>query len=140
MPDKDTSLMVAEEMFGAGMGRVWTSIPNDGSRKSIAAISNAMDDAESLRDHLGEVLEIENILLHDVTIEREDGEDFPAVRAVLIGSDGTCYASVSSGVISSLQKILTLAGMAPWTPPLRLVAREVNTRKGRRTIRLRMLE
>lgn len=141
MSEEKSLALIPEDMFGGqGLGRLWTTIPNDGSRESAAKIANAMDEAESLRDHMGEVLEIENVLLHDVTLEGENGEEIPAVRTVLIGADGTCYAAVSNGVISSLQKIFALVGVGPWTPPLKVVAKEVNTRKGRRTLRLKLAE
>lgn len=141
MSEEKALVAIPEDMFGGhGPGRLWTTIPSDGSRENAAKIANAMDDAESLRDYMGQVLEIENVLLHDVVLEGENGEEIPAVRTVLIGADGTCYAAVSNGVISSLQKIFALVGVGPWTPPLKVVAKEVNTRKGRRTLRLKLAE
>lgn len=140
-PGKISKELALSDMFQEnGMGRLWTSLPDDGSRETVAKITNAMSEAVSLREYMGKVLEIENVLLHDVVLEGENGEDVPAVRVVLLDPEGNGYAAVSNGVISSLQLFMALAGPAPWRPPLKLVAREVNTRKGRRTIRLKMVE
>jgi hypothetical protein len=133
-------LSLSDIFQGNGMGRLWTTLPSDGSRSAAVVVENAMSDAESIRDHIGAVLEIENVLLHDVVIEGENGEDVPAVRAVLIDSKGQGYAAVSNGVISSLQTLMALCGPGPWNPPLKVVPREVKTRKGYRTLRLKLVE
>jgi hypothetical protein len=133
-------LALSDMFHENGMSRLWTTLPNDGSRAAAVIVENAMSDAGSIRDHIGAVLEVENILLHDVVIEGESGEDIPAVRAVLIDSKGQGYAAVSNGVISSLQTLMALCGPGPWTPPLKVVPREVKTRKGYRTLRLKLVE
>ena len=112
------------------------SIPNDGSRKSAVAIYNAVNNkGESLDDHKGEVLEIVNFAAHPVSLPDENtGEIVEALRVILIDKKGTNYDAVSQGIASSLQKIIAIVGMAPWTDePLKIKVVEQKTRKGFKT-------
>ncbi|MGG1343891.1 hypothetical protein ABE244_25705 [Bacillus toyonensis] len=118
----------------------FSSIQNDGSRESQIKIYNAVSDAEnSLVDHVGEVLEITDMVAHTITLEDEvSKEDVEALRVVLIAKDGTAYHAISQGVVSSLQRIIAIVGQAPWNPALQVVPVEKKTRKGFRTLTLKL--
>ena len=118
----------------------FSSIVNDGSRESQVAMYSAINDAEqSLSDHLGEVLEIEHMVAHTIELEDEMTKEMQqAMRVVLVTSDGQGYHSVSQGVVSSIQKLIATVGQAPWTPPLKVVPVEKKTRKGFKTLTLKL--
>ncbi|MED1518479.1 hypothetical protein P4U63_29235, partial [Bacillus paranthracis] len=62
-----------------------------------------------------------------------------ALRVVLLDKDGKGYHAVSQGVVSSIQKIISIVGPAPWTDePLKIVPYEVKTRKGFKTLTLQL--
>ncbi|HDR7311487.1 TPA: hypothetical protein QCX08_003995 [Bacillus cytotoxicus] len=118
----------------------FSSIQNDGSRESQIKIYNAVSDADnSLQDHVGEVIEITDMVAHTITLEDEvTKEDVEALRVVLIAKDGTAYHAISQGVVSSLQRIIAIVGQAPWNPSLKVVPVEKKTRKGYRTLTLKL--
>jgi hypothetical protein len=118
----------------------FSSIKNDGTRESAIKMYQAINDAEnSLSDHLGEVLEITDMVAHAITLQDDvTKEDVNALRVVLIDKDGVGYHSVSSGVVSSLQKVIGIVGQAPWTPALKVVPVEKKTRKGFKTLTIRL--
>jgi hypothetical protein len=110
------------------------------NRETAVKVFNAINGAEnSLSDHLGEVLEITDMVAHTITLQDEiTKEDVKALRVVLLTKDGVGYHSVSQGVVSSLQKIISIVGTAPWNPALKIVPTEVKTRKGYKTLTLRL--
>lgn len=109
-------------------------------RATQIKVYNAINSSEnSLNDHLGEVLEITDMVAHPIELEDEvTKETIQAMRVVLLDKNGVAYHSVSGGVVSSLQKIIGIVGQAPWTPALALSCVEVKTRKGFKTMTLKL--
>ncbi|MGE7954933.1 hypothetical protein [Lysinibacillus xylanilyticus] len=110
-------------------------------RKSKIKLYNAISDSEnSLDDHKGEVLEITDMVAHPIELEDEVTKEMvQAMRVVLLTADGTGYHAVSSGVVSSMQRIIGIVGQGPWTDePLQIVPIEKKTRKGFKTLTLKL--
>lgn len=116
-------------------GSFFCSIPNDGTRESAVKIYNAINNkGESLDDHKGEVIEVVNVAAHPVSLTDENtGEVVEALRMVIIDKNGKNYDAVSQGIASSFQKIFSIVGPAPYTPPLKIKVVEQKTRKGYKT-------
>lgn len=118
---------------------LFSTIPNDGSRENAVAIYNAVNgEGENLTDHLNEIIEVENIVAFPVKFTDDDGEILETLRLSLVTPSGECYSTVSSGVFSSLEKIIGIVGTAPWTPALKVKAVEIKTRKGYKTVVLKL--
>lgn len=117
-------------------GQFYCSIADDGSRKSKVAIFNAINSAdESLGDHIGEVLEVVNVVAHPVELaDEETGELITALRTVLVTKDGKTYTAVSQGVTSALSRIFSIIGMpdgGAWEKePVKMKIKQVKTRNG----------
>lgn len=110
-------------------------------RKSKIKLYNAISDSEnSLDDHKGEVLEITDFVAHPIELEDEVTKEMvQAMRVVLIDKNGKGYHAVSGGVVSSMQRIIGIVGQGPWTDePLEIVAVEKKTRKGFKTLTLKL--
>ncbi|TKI85600.1 hypothetical protein [Bacillus mycoides] len=109
-------------------------------RKSAIKVYNAINSSENaLADHKGEVLQITDMVAHAITLEDEvTKENVDALRVVLVAKDGKAYHAISQGVVSSIQKIISIVGPAPWNEPLEIVPIEVKTRKGFRTLTLQL--
>lgn len=142
MPNELTKVNDQEQaavLFGGEkLSAEYTSIPNDGTREAAAAIFNSFGDAESLGDNVGQVIEVEHVSAHTVEIESEENGVVTAVRCILISPDGTRYAAVSTGVMDSVKKLFAAVGLPPWTPPVKIAAKNVKTRKGFKTLRLEL--
>lgn len=109
------------------------SIADDGTRKSKIRIYNAVNSADGkLSDHIGEVLEVEDVVAHPVMlVDEETGELIPCLRTVLVTTDGKTYAAVSQGITNSLNKIFGIVGMPSWkVDPVKMKIRQVKTRNG----------
>lgn len=121
-----------------GSNSFLTSIKDDGTRESKIAIYNAINNSDKkVDDYKGKVLEIVNFAAHPIKlISDETGEVNEVLRIVLIDKDGNGYETVAGGVMSSLEKIFGIVGMAPWEPALKVVPTEVKTRKGFKTLTL----
>jgi Phage Single-stranded DNA-binding protein len=110
-------------------------------RATRVKVYNAISDSENaLDDHKGEILEITDMVAHPITLADEvTGEDVQCMRIVLLTNEGVGYHSVSQGVASSMQRIISLVGQGPWTEePLKVVATEKKTRKGFKTHTLKL--
>ena len=114
----------------------YCSIKNDGTRKSAIAIYNAINSAdESLGDHIGDVIEVVNIVAHPVEVtDEQTGEIIEALRTVLIDKKGKSYVAVSQGITNSLSRIFSLIGTpdnGAWEKePVKMKIKQVKTRNG----------
>ena len=117
-------------------GKFYCSITNDGTRKSQIAIYNAINSAdESLSDHIGEVLEIVDVVAHPVQIADEiTGEIVDCLRTVLMDKNGKSYTATSQGITNSLARVFSLVGMpddGAWQKePVKMKIKQVKTRNG----------
>ncbi|MFE3968279.1 hypothetical protein [Streptomyces cyaneofuscatus] len=129
-------------IFEQGTQQMFSTIQAT-DRKSSIKLYNAVSNAEhSLSDHIGEVIEITDMVAHAVELEDEvTKETIQAMRVVLLTADGQGYHSVSQGVASSLQRIIGIVGQGPWTDePLKVVPKEVKTRRGFKTLTLALVD
>lgn len=117
-------------------GQFYCSIKDDGSRATKVAIFNAVNGAdEQIADHIGEVIEVVNVVAHPVELLDEvTGEVVNALRTVLIDKNGKSYTAVSQGITSALSKIFSIIGTpenGAWeTEPVKMKIRQVKTRNG----------
>lgn len=117
-------------------GNFYCSIKDDGTRKSKVAIYNAVNNAqESLNDHIGEVLEIVNIVAFPVELVDEvTGEVVKCLQTVFVAKDGKTYKATSQGITNSLVRIFSIVGKpdnGAWeNDPVKLKVRQVKTRNG----------
>lgn len=117
-------------------GQFYCSIKDDGSRATKVAIFNAVNGAdESLADHIGETIEVVNVVAHPVELPDENtGEILTCLRTVLIASDGKTYTAVSQGITSALSRIFSIIGSpdnGAWeSEPVRMKIKQIKTRNG----------
>ena len=142
--EQKTELMVAQDIASVDLveqlknpnGQFYCSIKDDGSRKTKVAIFNAVNGAdEQIADHIGEVIEVVNVVAHPVRLADEvTGEIVDALRTVLIDKNGKSYTAVSQGITSALSKIFSIIGTpenGAWeTEPVKMKIRQVKTRNG----------
>lgn len=133
---------VTPSIFESSNEVFFSSIPNDGSRANAIKMYAAVNDAEkSLSDIIGEVIEIEHMVAHKITLTDEvTKKPVDALRVVLVTTDGKGYSAVSAGIVSSLQKVIAMFGPAPWTPALRVAPVQKKTRNGFKTLSLKIVE
>lgn len=89
---------------------------------------------------LGETVELHQFLLHPVQlVNKESGEVSDAVRAAFVLSDGRMLSTCSAGAIRGLKLLCGMCGTGPWSPPLKVRFKQVETRAGRRTYNLELV-
>lgn len=101
-------------------------------------VFSAVNDAEPLSDHLGEILNVVDIVAHKVEVANEEsGEIDEATRVVLLTSDGTALASVSVGIQGAVRNILAFLGEpSTWNGAVKLIPVEKKGRRGFRYMSL----
>jgi len=136
---EDLVTEISPSIFENTNQAIFSSIKGTDRATSIK-IYNAINSSEnSLSDHLGEVLAITDMVAHPIELEDEvTKQTIQAMRVVLLTANGVGYHSVSGGVVSSLQKIIGIVGQAPWDEPLQVSPIEVKTRKGFKTLTLKL--
>ena len=142
--NENTMLATKEDIAGVSLveqfknpnGQFYCSIKDDGSRKSKVAIFNAINGAdESVADHIGEVLEIVNVVAHPVELpDEETGEIIECLRTVLVDKNGKTYVAVSQGIASALSRIFSIVGTpdgGAWEKePVKMKIKQIKTRTG----------
>ena len=106
------------------------STVNAETMEGKTAVYKALNDAVPLRDVVGEVLTIKDIIVQRVEVETDDGDLLEQPRTSLITSDGVAYSATSNGVFSAVKNILSIFGHpSTWESPLKLVVEEKPTRR-----------
>lgn len=101
-------------------------------------VFSAVNDAEPLSDHFGEILDIVDIVAHKVEVANEEsGEIDEATRVVLLTADGKALASVSIGIQGAVRNILAFLGEpSTWDGAVKLIPVEKKSRRGFRYMSL----
>lgn len=109
-------------LAGNGATRVWSSLQGDDfdTKMQVAA---AVQDGESLRDHLGETILLRHVVVQGIYITDKDRDGSPIVdpdtgavrelyvaRVVMIAEDGKSYASISTGIFKALENFAGVLG------------------------------
>lgn len=102
---------------------------------------NALSDAEDLRAHLGEVLEVVDFAAEPTEIEDENGEITTAIRTVLITRDGVALQSCSDQLVRSLNRLFVMLGTPDkWEEPVKLVISDELSGKKRHFFKVRAVK
>ena len=102
---------------------------------------NALSDAQDIRDHLGEPLEVVDFAAEPTEIEDENGEVVNAIRTVLITKDGTALQSCSDQLVRSLNRLFVMLGTPDkWKAPVKLVITDELSSKKRHFFKVRAVK
>ena len=106
------------------------STVNATTMEGKTVIYKALNDATPLRDIVGEVLSVKDIIVQRVEVETDEGDVVEQPRTSLITSDGVAYSATSNGVFSAVKNILAIFGHpSTWERPLKVVVEEKATRR-----------
>ncbi len=101
--------------------------------KDRSEVYNALNAAsENLGNHQNEKIRVTNLVMRgrEVT-DKETGELKEILEVLLVSADGTIYRSSSSGIIRSVEGILSVVGgPESWGDGLDVMVRSVPTSKG----------
>ncbi|CAM2915602.1 hypothetical protein [Erysipelothrix tonsillarum] len=139
--EEQTEQVTVQDQFTGRSVQFYSSIQDDGSREAKIKIYNALNESGvRLADQVNKTLSITDLAAFPVQIVTEEtGEIVDAMRMIFIAEDGEQYASVATGVYSSMQKILGIVGPAPWTPALKITPIRQRTRRGFETLVIRLV-
>lgn len=112
--------------FTGDQQEIWRQVARCGSPEV-----KKMDEA------IGRVLDVCNFYAHVTEVRNvQSGKFMPAIRSVLICTDGSMYGCVSGGIAHDIARMVSVFGMRKFDPPLQLTVAQVPTRAGYRTLRL----
>lgn len=96
------------------------------AKKKVAA---ALTSSAPIDEHLGDVIQLVNVIVMPVDLANDKGEVNTAPRVILIDADGNAYHATSVGLLSAIRNLLgTLGEPEEWPEP---VAVKVVQQKGR---------
>lgn len=125
-----TSARAALDGMSKGQLSVWSTFAGE-SHKDKIELFQAMTAAEPISDHLGEVINLNNVVAQVVEVENQDGLMVEAVRVILVSDDDKAYAGLSDGLFRSIQNLFGVLGMPnEWDAALPVVVTEEKSRKG----------
>ncbi len=87
--------------------------------ESNMKILKAVSKSSPLDEHLGETLNIRDIIIQPVSLQKNNGDVDIAARITLIDVDGTAYHATSKGLMTSITNVITIIGEPDtWKKPL----------------------
>lgn len=96
------------------------------ARKKVAA---ALTSSSPIDEHLGETLDVVNVIVMPVELANAQGEVNTAPRVILIDANGTAYHATSVGLLSAVRNLFaTLGEPAEWPEAVQV---KVVQQKGR---------
>lgn len=99
--------------------------------KSKVRLFNAMNQPKyKVSDMINKKIKLKDVILMNVTMEGEDGEQDTGIRSVLIDSDGNAYNATSNGIFSSLTNLYMIFGTLHFEDPLEIMISQIPTKRG----------
>ena len=94
----------------------------------VAALSNALP----LSEHIGEVINLTNIIIQAVEMEDETTKKMVTVpRLILVGDNDESYYAISNGLYKSIENIVGIMGQPEtWGQPLPIAVDRIKGGKG----------
>lgn len=126
--------------LGAGVSSVFSSIQGDdfASRKKVVS---AVTDSQPLREHLGEVINLKDVVVQVVAMENEQTkqlEDQP--RVILIDDAGNSYHAISGVILKDVQNLMGILGQPhTWPEPVPVAVKEQQSGNKRRFMTLTLV-
>ena len=99
--------------------------------KSKVRLFNAMNQPKyKVSDMINKKIKLKDVILMNVTMEGEDGEQDTGIRSVLIDADGNAYNATSNGIFSSLTNLYMIFGTLHFDEPLEILISQISTKRG----------
>ena len=99
--------------------------------KSKVRLFNAMNQPKyKVSDMINKKIKLKDVILMNVTMEGEDGEQDTGIRSVLIDADGNAYNATSNGIFSSLTNLYMIFGTLHFEDPLEILIPQIPTKRG----------
>lgn len=99
--------------------------------KSKVRLFNAMNQPKyKVSDMINKKIKLKDVILMNVTMEGEDGEQDTGIRSVLIDADGNAYNATSNGIFSSLTNLYMIFGTLHFEEPLEIMISQIPTKRG----------
>lgn len=99
--------------------------------KSKVRLFNAMNQPKyKVSDMINKKIKLKDVILMNVTMEGEDGEQDNGIRSVLIDADGNAYNATSNGIFSSLTNLYMIFGTLHFEDPLEIMISQIPTKRG----------
>lgn len=136
MSKDDIATVEMMEQLMSGEIKFYSSMQDDGSRKSKVDIYNAISrEDKKIGDCINEVLNIVDVVAHPITlVDEETGEVINTIRTILIDDKGINYVGVSGGITNALSRIFAIIGRpdgGAWKDePVKMKIKQLATRNG----------
>lgn len=103
-----------------------------GTHESKVAVFNASNNpTHKVGDYINKVIMVKDVLAEQIELTNEEtGGLEPAVRVVLIDTDGESYQAVSTGIFNALKKAIAIFGAPTWDEGLPCLIKQVTVGKG----------
>lgn len=99
--------------------------------KSKVRLFNAMNQPKyKVSDMINKKIKLKDVILMNVTMEGDDGEQDTGIRSVLIDADGNAYNATSNGIFSSLTNLYMIFGTLHFEEPLEILISQIPTKRG----------
>lgn len=99
--------------------------------KSKVRLFNAMNQPKyKVSDMINKKIKLKDVILMNVIMEGEDGEQDTGIRSVLIDADGNAYNATSNGIFSSLTNLYMIFGTLHFEDPLEILISQIPTKRG----------
>lgn len=99
--------------------------------QSKVRLFNAMNQPKyKVSDMINKKIKLKDVILMNVTMEGEDGEQDTGIRSVLIDADGNAYNATSNGIFSSLTNLYMIFGTLHFEDPLEIMISQIPTKRG----------
>lgn len=115
----------------------WSSLDPKQKEHQLLIFTAREGQSVNVGDQIGKTIRIQHMLIHACTWTAKDGEVIDGTRVVLIDPNGTCYGSVSEGILRSVKLIGQVFGPPPYQPPFECEVIQVKLRNGNNMLSLR---
>lgn len=121
----------------SGDSGVYSSIEGN-DFESRLKVASAVTDSKPIREHLGKVIKLANVVIQAVSMVNEQtGEMEEVPRVILIDDAGNSFHAISGVILKDVQNLIGILGKpAEWPSPVKVAVKEEQSGNKRRFMTL----
>lgn len=111
--------------LGHGISSVYSSIEATDFESRLRT-ATAVSDSKPIREHLGEVIALVDVVIQVIPMENEDTKQLEDVtRVILIDAEGNSFHAISGVLFKDVQNLIGILGKpSSWPEPVSVAVRE----------------
>lgn len=125
--------LALDRAIADGKGYYWCSLPSDTDKQKRARLKYVVGTGNDIEELLAPaVFDVQDVLITKASWNDEDGRQVSVPKCIIINKQGQHLTILASIWVKQFIQLFAEVGLPPWKDPIRVSAKEVKLKGGKR--------